>query len=200
MACLTLNNLSIPAENKSVLLQSNLLLKELWRILEELSPETYVACLCLMNLSHHPASHARLLSFSTGKDLLTLLESMMVAFAPHAATKSCAEARALTYATVLLKHVTLNNASACIAQGHPELVRTLLEMIQLWSDSCPLHEWTQDSLGDASLVVIFQLVQSPEGCSVLQELHASQYVGGLIGKGGIHDTRASWIQCALEGL
>mmetsp|Transcript_4583 Transcript_4583/g.6608 ORF Transcript_4583/g.6608 Transcript_4583/m.6608 type:complete len:344 (-) Transcript_4583:362-1393(-) len=230
MGCLILNNLSIPHENKSILLQSNLLLKELYTILEELKPETYLACLILRNLSCEQQHHDRLINFSIGKTLLPLLENMFLTFGPlvmhqdeektlsrsslrssfltrsssseiNVASKrmKSAEFQALTYSAQLLEQLTQTHAG--LVAKHVRLIECLLELIQHLVATTKLHDWTQGSLGDACLVTILQLAQDRRGCRVLREdLYAPMYLMGLVGKGGIHDTRASWVQCYLEGL
>jgi len=54
IACLTLNNLSIPYENKAVMMfgpGSTTLIESLVQIMRLKLPETYLVCICLMNLS-----------------------------------------------------------------------------------------------------------------------------------------------------
>jgi len=233
MGCLILNNLSIPHENKFTLLQSNLLLKELFTILEELKPETYLVCLILRNLSRGSQHHERLLNFSNGKTLLPLLQNMMLTFgslvmqqdektenvsrssltssllirssstSSQSTTSSSrvksAEYQALTYSAQLLEQLTQTHAG--LVAKHVALIECLLELIQHLVATIPLHDWTPGSLGDACLVTILQLAQNRKGCCVLRDdLYAPMYLMGLVGKGGIHDTRASWIQCYLDGL
>lgn len=230
MGCLILNNLSIPHENKTILLQSNLLLKELYTILEELKPETYLVCLILRNLSCEQQHHDRLIHFSMGKTLLPLLENMMLIFgslvmqqdeekissrssvrssfltrssnneiAVASKRMKSAEFQALTYSAQLLEQLTQTHAG--FVAKYVGLIECLLELVQHLVATTPLHNWTAGSLGDAGLVTILQLAQDKRGCRVLKDdLYAPMYLMGLVGKGGIHDTRASWIQCYLEGL
>ena len=54
LACLTLNNLSIPFENKAVMAfgpGSKILLEKLVQLIRLRVPEAYLCCICLMNLS-----------------------------------------------------------------------------------------------------------------------------------------------------
>jgi hypothetical protein len=91
MALLILNNLAIPIENKHrfVAQNSTLVLQSLFSIIQEREPDTtYLACLCLRNLTlvEDAVYTTRLLSFRTtdnGTDLLTLLETLTLAFAAH---------------------------------------------------------------------------------------------------------------------
>lgn len=229
MGCLILNNLSIPHENKSTLLQSNLLLKELYTILEDLKPETYLVCLILRNLSCEQQYHNILINFSIGKTLLPLLENMFFTFGSlvmhreetsfsrsslrssflarsssseiDVASKrmKSVEFQALTYSAQLLEQLTQTHAGS--VAKYVQLIECLLELVQHLVATTKLHDWTQGSLGDACLVTILQLAQDRRGCRVLRDdLYAPMYLMGLVGKGGIHDTRASWIQCYLDGL
>jgi hypothetical protein len=91
MALLILNNLAIPIENKHRFVAQNsaLVLQSLFSIIQEREPDTtYLACLCLRNLTlvEDAAYTTRLLSFRTaddGTDLLALLETLTLAFAAH---------------------------------------------------------------------------------------------------------------------
>mmetsp|Transcript_18672 Transcript_18672/g.21418 ORF Transcript_18672/g.21418 Transcript_18672/m.21418 type:complete len:384 (+) Transcript_18672:65-1216(+) len=247
LACLILNNLAIPHENKYILLQSNSLLKELYMIIEELKPETYLSLLLLRNLSNVPDYHYRLINYSNGeRPLLRLVEKMLITYAPLimkgeelqesflessfrsslslsiASTitpisidnnnddnndenknigrnaRNSSEFRALTYAMLLLVNLTQTHATSVAHRVN--LIECILELIQYLSEHTPLHDWTSDSLGDACLIVLLQLAEDKTGKAVLQkdQLNAPEYLKGLIGKGGIHDTRASWIQSCLE--
>jgi len=51
MACLVLNNLSIPFENKAFLVKRNDLLSALMVVIRNMSAESYLCCICLFNLS-----------------------------------------------------------------------------------------------------------------------------------------------------
>jgi len=203
MACLTLNNLSIPYENKQPILWHTPLLQQLWCILRDLPPaETYLACLCVRNLSQEEESRTRLLDFGSADDyLLSLLDKLVVTFAPGVLrtgkVHNSAEGLALKWAVGIIRQVSTTRASELLE--YKSTLRVLLELIQYLSIHLPLHQWTQDSLPDSCLIVILHVAQTSD-IAVLKELNAQDYLSGLIGKGGIHDTRTSWIQCALEGL
>ena len=67
LACLSLCNLSIPTENKRVMAlgpASNGIVGGLCRVLAEDAPESYLWCICLMNLSFLRASIVPLLQHS----------------------------------------------------------------------------------------------------------------------------------------
>lgn len=213
MALLTLNNLAIPLETKPLMLDNGLLLTQLYAVVQEKPPaDTYLACLCLRNLSFDATHGQRLLSW--GGDLLGLLQDLFVAFAPrvmvlHTSNSNAtttlmmkknlqsAEGLALKWSAGLVRQVT--EASPEILNQYKDLVRILMELISQCAQHVPLHDWTVDSLPDSCLVTILGLAKS-KNCTVLRELDAAQCLSPLIGKGGIHDTRASWIQCCLEGL
>jgi hypothetical protein len=212
VAWLTLNNLSIPYENKGAILTHTPLLKQLWCILCDLPPaDTYVACQCLRNLCRDETSRTRLLHYrpssppttvSMPKDdsLLSLQEKLFVTFAPdvlRTGKVNSAEGYALKWSAGLLQLISSTNAS--VLMPFKDLLRTMLELLQYLSINLPLHEWTQDSLPDACLVVILQVACQPNAdLSIIKD--APTYLSHLIGKGGIHDTRASWIQCLLDEL
>lgn len=182
------------------------LLKQVWSILRELPPEdTYLACLCLRNLSQEEPARDRLLHFQgsqtlAGDHLLALLEKLFVNFTPDVVQTGQIEStqgHALKWSASILRQVTSTNAALLV--DYKYTLRCLLELIQHLSKHVPLYQWRKDSLPDSCLLVILNVAQT-EDISILKELKAQEYLNELIGKGGIHDTRASWIQCTLEGL
>lgn len=69
LACLTLNNLSIPAENKHVMTtgpSSKVILAGLCKAIAEDKPYAYLCCICLMNLSFLDTSLATILQYCPG--------------------------------------------------------------------------------------------------------------------------------------
>lgn len=68
IACLTLNNLSIPYENKAVMMfgpGSTNLIENLVQIIRSRLPETYLACICLTNLSFLDDAIEPILNYSS---------------------------------------------------------------------------------------------------------------------------------------
>ena len=203
MALLTLNNLCIPMENKRHFMVHSELLQALYTNIEELSPDTYLACLCLRNLTClEDASYERFLSFrkfDNGKDLLTLLETLTVTFAPHLLSRTAtkiflqsAEAHALKWSSGILQQLSKTHAPD--VASHEKCIVVVLELLQHLSLHLPLHHWTlNDSLGDSLLSIIFNLALADT--PLLRRLSTQRYLTHLVGKGGIHATRASWIQC-----
>lgn len=67
IACQTLNNLSIPFENQNMMVHgphSTLLLENLAHVIRCRLPETYLCCLCLMNLSSFPDAPEIIITFT----------------------------------------------------------------------------------------------------------------------------------------
>jgi hypothetical protein len=67
IACQTLNNLSIPFENQNMMIHgphSSLLLEKLTHVIQSRLPESYLCCLCLMNLSSFPDAPEIILTFT----------------------------------------------------------------------------------------------------------------------------------------
>ena len=205
MALLTLNNLCIPMENKRRFMEHSELLQALYTNIEEMSPDTYLACLCLRNLSClEDASYERFLSFrkaDSGKDLLTILETLTMTFAPHLLARTAtriflqsAEGHALKWSCGILQQLSKTHAPD--VARHEKCILVLLELLQHLSLHLPLHHWTMnDSLGDSCLSVIFNLALADT--PLLRRLSTERYLTHLVAKGGIHATRASWIQCWL---
>ena len=81
IACLALNNLSIPYENKAVMSlgnSSNVLIASLTKIIYLQLPESYMCFICLMNLTHLEDAVSPILYFSPNSD---------VSVAPNGSTK-----------------------------------------------------------------------------------------------------------------
>jgi len=81
LACLALNNLSIPTENKGVMALgpvSDDVIGGLCRVIQEDKEESYLCCICLMNLSFLEACITTILKYSPvteGSVPLTPLEN-----------------------------------------------------------------------------------------------------------------------------
>jgi hypothetical protein len=61
----------------------------------------------------------------------------------------------------------------------------------------PLHRWTEDSLEDLSLQVMVNLANYPESLECLKAMNAADALDSIVGQGGIHDVRASFLRMHL---
>jgi hypothetical protein len=204
MALLILNNLTIPMANKPYIMDHSNMLEALYRILQELPPETYLACLCIRHISCPGKPFPeRLLTFrshsdDSGKDLMSLLEMLTITFAPYLmmridtkALLRSAEAQALTWSTGIVQQISKTFPKQ-VAERSAYLV-VILKLIQHLSHHVPLYQWKLDmSLGDFCLTIIFQLAQAnvPQlRPLLLEDPSCLTYIRG----DGIHAMRASWI-------
>jgi hypothetical protein len=204
MALLILNNLTIPIANKPFILDHLEIMQALYRILQELPPETYLACLCIRHVScPGQLFPERLLTIhfvenDRDDNLMSLLEILTVTFAPYLMMRTdckalvrSAEAQALTWSTGIVQQLS-KTFPKLVAERSAYLV-VILKLIQHLSQHLPLHHWKLDlSLGDFCLTIIFQLAQANVAELRVLLLEDPTYLTFIRGN-GIHAMRASWI-------
>lgn len=215
LACLILNNLSIPFENKRAMVGDDALLNALLEVMRPpLPPETYLACICLMNLSFLEESHQKLMHYCPSPpdlavenplSLLRTMENMMKTYVPLLVeTKEqqqvSVEGEAVRWGTGLIRNLVAEQHSHHHAQLVSSTKLPYYMLLCLRESPKPLSQWKTDSLEDLALLVLLNLAKWPESCQQLQNLQAQSYLRHIDGKGGIHDMRASWIRCSLESL
>ena len=211
ITCLILNNLSISFDNKQAMVRSDRLLNALLTTIHPLPEETYLVCICLMNLSFWQESHSRLLHYcptppniplENPKSLLRIIESIMLTYVPllSQTTKLSVEGEAVRWTTGLLRNLVSEQQTHHHAKliAETKLPRCLLSCLR--DSHKPLSQWKRDTLEDLALQIVLNLAKWPESSKQLQHLKAQSYLEHIEGQGGIHDVRVSWIRCSLESL
>lgn len=211
ITCLVLNNLSIPFENKRIMVQTDSLLHALVEHMRLLPTETYLICICLMNISFFEEAHYKLMYYcptppnlvlENPESLLRTLESIVQTFSPLMlqSTKVSVEGEAVRWATGLIRNLVSEQHTHHHAKLVSQTKIPLCLLTALKDSRQPISKWKADTLEDMALQVLLNLAKWPESCRQLQQLQAQTYLQHIEGKGGIHDMRASWIRCSIESL
>jgi hypothetical protein len=229
LICSILNDLSIPYDNKAVLVlgpQKDMLLSSLLHVIQQYYPEScYLSCACLMNLSiledsksvlmHYELPNSSELSSATKSkessldnpsSLLRLFQSMMSTYIPLLTTTSTdvvsVESLAVRYATGFFRNLaTVDEHAMLIAETDIPLL--LSQYLAAAFQIKPLCKWTEDSLEDLALSLLGMLVRVPETRTHLERHHDAEMKANLqeiANDGeGIHSMRASVIIQSLGG-
>jgi hypothetical protein len=203
---LGLNNLSIPFENKEVMVfgpSSTKLLDAVLNVIVEGHTESYLCCILLMNLSYLQDAKAKLAQYGADnrgplemkKSLMRTMELLLQTRSRFLAHKVLSvEGEAVRWATGLLRNLsTIHEGASLIAKTNiPAFIISYVR-----DSPKPLHQWTEDSLEDFSLQLLMNLAKDAESLKVLKEMNAANAFDAIVGQGGIHDVRASFLQVRL---
>ena len=143
-ACLTLNNLSIPIENKRVMAlgpSSKAIIEGLCKIIAEGKKESYLGCICLMNLAFLEASITTILQHSpvaSGKDdiapllnpnsLLRILEKLLTNSSTNEKSGS-AKWEGVRWACGLIKNLAKDKENAILI-GQTDIPKYIVNILQ----------------------------------------------------------------------
>lgn len=214
LACLTLANLAIPFENKVLMSlgsSAEVLFTELFTIMKSNIPETYLACICLVNLSFVKDAVRPIFFFALNppninysKKSIPLLDNPNSAcrilegiiraciYPPIAAT---VQSEAVRWACALVKHVTVVE-DVCNMLVKTQIPRHIVGYLKFTKQ--PLSKWTDSSVEDLSLRILLNFSKWPQTLEVMKKLDTLRVIGFIIGQGGVHDYRASLIRACLE--
>lgn len=221
LICLILNNLSIPFDNKAVMVlgpNGTNLVQVLLDTINGGNPETYLCCVCLMNLSILEDSKKVLTSYipptklnnakSEGgassdplenpRSLLRTLEHMMAIYSTFLTSPQVVsvESQAVLWSMGLLRNLSTQPENAVlIAQTTiPSLAGSCIQ-----NSPNPLCKWKRDSLEDMCLGFLVCLVQSSEAIRILKKSHNGliSSLKDIAGEPGIHGMRASLVSNQL---
>jgi len=218
-ALLLINNLSIPNENKAAILLGEpieFLLPPLLRILRQRLAESYLAAVCLFNLSYLEDAKDMLMNYVPSKldrvrteykyqlpaeneeSLLRVVESMLKDFTPYLKRHvHSVQAEAVRWSMGLMRNL-VTNADNAVFVAHKTVIPSLA--VKYLRDSTDdLAHWTRDSLPDSSLMLLVHLVNFDECLEPLNTQETREALKQLDGKGGIHEMRASAVLCRLQG-
>lgn len=206
LACLALNNLSIPTENKRVMAlgpSSKDVIGGLCKVIAEDKQESYLCCICLMNLSFLEASITTILqhSPSDGKEiapldnplsLLRVLEKLLTN-SPAAPKASSGKSEGVRWACGLIKNLAKSEENAALI-GQTEIPRCVVESIR--AATAPPSRWTSNSLEDFSLFVILNLAQWPQSREALISAGAVDVIKSIMSEGDLQGLKAT-MACAF---
>jgi len=208
LACLALNNLSIPTENKRVMAlgpASKAVIGGLCKVIAEDKQESYLCCICLMNLSFLEASITTILQHSpvaSGKEavaplsnpssLLRVLEKLLTN-SPANPKSGSGKSEGVRWACGLIKNLAKAEENAALI-GQTDIPKCVVENIR--ATSSPPARWTSNSLEDFSLFVVLNLAQWPVANDALIKAGAVDVVKPIMAEGDLQGLKAT-MACAF---
>jgi len=209
LACLALNNLSIPTENKRVMAlgpASKDVIGGLCKVIAEDKQESYLCCICLMNLSFLEASITTILQHSPTADgktlapldnpdsLLRVLEKLLTN-SPAVPKSGSGKSEGVRWACGLIKNLAKSEENAALI-GKTDIPKCVVENIR--ATTAPPSRWTSNSLEDFSLFVILNLAQWPVSRDALLDAGAVDVVKPIMAEGDLQGLKAT-MACAFLG-
>lgn len=210
LACLALNNLSIPTENKRVMAlgpSSSAVIGGLCKVIAEDKQESYLCCICLMNLSFLEASITTMLQHSpvsegsdqipplhNSESLIRILEKLLKN-APAVPKSGSGKSEGVRWACGLIKNLAKSEENAALF-GKTDIPKCVVGNIR--NTSAPPSRWTSNSLEDFSLFVILNLAQWPVSRQALIEAGAIEVIKPIMAEGDLQGLKAT-MACAFLG-
>jgi hypothetical protein len=207
LACLALNNLSIPTENKRVMAlgpASEEVIGGLCKVIAEDKQESYLCCICLMNLSFLEASITTILQHSPSPDgkqlqpldnpssLLRVLEKLLTN-SPAVPKSGSGKSEGVRWACGLIKNLAKSEENAALI-GQTDIPKCVVENIR--STTAPPSRWTSNSLEDFSLFVVLNLAQWPVSRDALIQVGAVDVIKNIMAEGDLQGLKAT-MACAF---
>jgi len=208
LACLALNNLSIPTENKRVMAlgpASKDVIGGLCKVIAEDKQESYLCCICLMNLSFLEASISTILQHSPIEDssspipplanpysLIRVLEKLLTN-SPAAPKSGSGKSEGVRWACGLIKNLAKSEENAALF-GKTEIPKCVVENLR--NTSSPPSRWTSNSLEDFSLFVVLNLAQWSGSKKALVNSGAVDIVKPIMAEGDLQGLKAT-MACAF---
>lgn len=209
LACLALNNLSIPTENKRVMAlgpASKDVIGGLCKVIAEDKQESYLCCICLMNLSFLEASITTILQHSPSPEgkslaplenpesLLRVLEKLLTN-SPAVPKSGSGKSEGVRWACGLIKNLAKSEENAALI-GQTDIPKCVVENIR--ATTAPPSRWTSNSLEDFSLFVILNLAQWPGSKDALVNAGAVEVIKPIMSEGDLQGLKAT-MACAFLG-
>merc|ERR1719410_2634684 len=210
LACLALNNLSIPTENKRVMAlgpASKDVIGGLCKVIAEDKQESYLCCICLMNLSFLEASITTILQYSPVEDgsdpipplensnsLIRVLERLL-SNTPSVPKSGSGKSEGVRWACGLIKNLAKSEENAMLF-GETSIPNCAIENIR--ATTAPPSRWTSNSLEDFSLFVVLNLAQWPVSREALIKADAVKVVQPIVSEGDLQGLKAT-MACAFLG-
>lgn len=228
-ALLLVSNLCVPPENKAAIMlgePAKNLLPVLLDIVTNRLPESYLATVCLFNLSFLEESKQFLFTYVPPEmpgdkeskldyhhyapiqdptSLLRTLEAAMKEFLPFVVSLPenqrhvmSVEGEVIRYAMGVFRHLsTIDDIAIKIAK------ETIIPGVAVQCLKASLGKdlalWKRDSMEDACLMLLVRLSQHGEECiEVLRSDETESVLASLKGRGGIHETRATALLRLLQ--
>lgn len=210
LACLALNNLSIPTENKRVMAlgpAAKNVIGGLCKVIAEDKQESYLCCICLMNLSFLEASITTILQHSPVEDgspslkpldnpdsLIRVLEKLLSS-SPTTPKSGSGKSEGVRWACGLIKNLAKSEENAMLF-GKTEIPKCVVDNLR--NTNTPPARWTSNSLEDFSLFVVLNLAQWSGSKDALVEAGAVDVVKPIMSEGDLQGLKAI-MACAFLG-
>mmetsp|Transcript_10014 Transcript_10014/g.15136 ORF Transcript_10014/g.15136 Transcript_10014/m.15136 type:complete len:440 (+) Transcript_10014:99-1418(+) len=210
LTCMALNNLSIPTENKRVITlgpSSSAIIGGLCKVIAEDKKDSYLCCICLMNLSFLEASITTVLQHSpvpdgsylipplnNSKSLIRIVENLLKNASTGPKRRS-EKYEAVRWACGLIKNLAKSEENAALF-GKTEIPNCAVENVR-YSTASP-SQWTSNSLEDFSLFIILNLAQWPVSRQGLIKAGAVDVIKPIMKEGDLQGLKAV-MACALLG-
>jgi len=210
LACLALNNLSIPTENKRVMAlgpAAKEVIGGLCKVIAEDKQESYLCCICLMNLSFLEASITTILKHSPTSDgnsvpplsnpdsLIRVLEKLLNN-SPTAPKSGSGKSEGVRWACGLIKNLAKSEENAAMF-GKTDIPRCVVDNLRN-NSMTPPSRWTSNSLEDFSLFVVLNLAQWSGSQKALQEAGTVEVIRPMMAEGDLQGLKATMACAFLE--
>eukprot|EP00553_Chaetoceros_curvisetus_P010240 CAMPEP_0204627216 /NCGR_PEP_ID=MMETSP0717-20131115/13241_1 /ASSEMBLY_ACC=CAM_ASM_000666 /TAXON_ID=230516 /ORGANISM="Chaetoceros curvisetus" /LENGTH=516 /DNA_ID=CAMNT_0051643383 /DNA_START=18 /DNA_END=1568 /DNA_ORIENTATION=- len=208
LACLALNNLSIPTENKRVMAlgpAAKDVIGGLCKVIAEDKQESYLCCICLMNLSfleasitsilqHSPVAegNAPIAPLSNPNSLIRVLEKLL-ANSPTTPKSGSGKSEGVRWACGLIKNLAKSEENAKLF-GQTEIPKCVVDNLR--NTNTPPNRWTSNSLEDFSLFVVLNLAQWAGSKAALIDAGAVEVVKPIMAEGDLQGLKAT-MACAF---
>jgi len=208
LACLALNNLSIPTENKRVMAlgpAAKDVIGGLCRVIAEDKQESYLCCICLMNLSFLEASITSILQHSPveagsspivplqNEDSLIRVLEKLLNNSPTTPKSGSGKSEGVRWACGLIKNLAKSEENAALI-GNTDIPKRVVDNLR--STTAPPSRWTSNSLEDFSLFVILNLAQWDGAKQSLMDAGAVDVIKPIMGEGDLQGLKAT-MSCAF---
>ena len=208
LACLALNNLSIPTENKRVMAlgpAAKDVIGGLCKVIAEDKQESYLCCICLMNLSFLEASITTILQHSPVSDgsapakalenpdsLIRVLEKLL-SNSSSTPKSGSGKSEGVRWACGLIKNLAKSEDNARLL-GKTDIPKCVVDNLR--NANTPPNRWTSNSLEDFSLFVVLNLAQWDASKDSLVEAEAVEVIKPIMGEGDLQGLKAT-MACAF---
>jgi hypothetical protein len=203
LACLALNNLSIPAENKRVMAlgpESKDVIGGLCKVIAEGKQDSYLCCICLMNLSFlDEASITAILQHSpspSGGDihpldnpdsLLRVLEKLLTN-SPAVPKSGSGKSEGVRWGCGLIKNLTKSEENTSLI-AQTDIPKCVVQIIR--SSTAPRSSWVPNSLEDFSRSIVLNLAQRPFSREALTQAGAADVMEWIATESDAHVLKAT---------
>jgi len=169
--CLSLINLSVPVENKANMtlgLDRDLLLDNLWQVIHDRKPESYLCCVCLMNLSYFDDAKDTILHYipTFARSDYERTEFLLTATKVHVEDEVCIE---------------IEQESACLEQPCLEQPSSLLRMLERMMEINKAYAKVKEINVETesfrwAVGLLLNMSVCPERCAIIGETKIPQHV------------------------